>query len=95
VRSVIRSFKSKALAALWHRGDASRLDARTVAKLKLRLSRLDVAMAPAEMEAPGCYFHALKGDRQSVFSVRVTGNLRLTFRWEGTDATDVDLEDYH
>ena len=92
---MIRSFKSKALAALWQRGDASRLDARTVAKLKLRLSRLDAAVAPAEMNVPGYYFHALKGDRQTAFSVRVTGNWRLTFGWDDSDAIDVDLEDYH
>ncbi len=92
---MIRSFKSKALATLWQRGDASRLDARTVTKLKLRLSRLDAAITPAEMDAPGYYFHALKGGLQSTFSVRATGNWRLTFGWDGTDAIDVDLEDYH
>jgi len=92
---VIRTFKSKALAAFWQRGDVSRLDARTLSKLKLRLSRLDVAVTPVEMDAPRYDFHALKGDRQNVFSVRITGNWRLTFGWDGADAIDVDLEDYH
>ncbi len=92
---MIRTFKSKALAAFWQRGDVSRLDARTLSKLKLRLSRLDVAVTPVEMDAPGYYFHARKGDRQNVFSVRITGNWRLTFGWDGADAIDVDLEDDH
>ena len=92
---MIRSFKSKALAAFWQSGDAARLDARLVDKLRTRLTRLDAAVAPEEMGAPGYYFHALKGARRGQFSVRVTGNWRLTFGWDETDAVDVDLEDYH
>ena len=37
----------------------------------------------------------LVGDRKSTYSWRVTGNLRITFRFRGGDAIDVDLEDYH
>jgi proteic killer suppression protein len=92
---VIRSFRSKALTAFWNRGDAAALDSRLLAKLKTRLSRLDAAVVPTEMNAPGHHFHEPKGDRKGAFSVRVTGNWRLTFRWDGTDATEVELEDYH
>jgi len=41
------------------------------------------------------YFHALKGQEKGRFSVRVTGNFRMTFGWDGEDAIDLDLEDYH
>jgi proteic killer suppression protein len=92
---MIRSFRSKALAAFWRTGDAAKLDARIAGKLRTRLSRLDLAIAPQEMNAPGYFFHELKGARRGEFSVRVTGNWRLTFGWDGTDAVDVDLEDYH
>jgi proteic killer suppression protein len=92
---MIRSFRSKALAAFWQSGDAGRLDARIASKLRTRLTRLDLAVAPREMNAPGYYFHQLKGARRGVFSIRVTGNWRLTFGWQETDAIDVDLEDYH
>ncbi len=39
--------------------------------------------------------YALKGDRAGTWSVLVSGNWRVTFRFEGEDAFDVDLEDYH
>jgi len=44
---------------------------------------------------PGWRLHPLKGDRAGQWSVTVTGNLRITFRFEGKDALDVDLVDYH
>lgn len=37
----------------------------------------------------------LKGRDKGRYSVRVTGNWRLTFAWEDGDAVAVDLEDYH
>jgi len=55
---------------------------------------LDAAAAPEDMHLPGFHFHRLRG--QSVrYSVRVTGNWRLTFAWDESDAIQVDLEDYH
>lgn len=59
------------------------------------LTRLDVANAPREMNLPGWRFHELTGDRKGVFSITVNGAWRITFRWDGVDAVDVDLEDYH
>lgn len=47
------------------------------------------------MNLPGLFFHALKGQEKGRYAVRVTGNYRLTFAWDGDDAVDVDLEDYH
>ena len=79
----------------WNRGDGSRLSADQLAKLRVRLSRLDVAATPEEMDVPGFHFHPLKGERRGTYSVRVTGNFRLTFSWQGPDAVAVDLEDYH
>jgi proteic killer suppression protein len=47
------------------------------------------------MDIPGYFFHPLTGDRAGTYSVRVTGNWRITFRWQGQDAIAVDHEDYH
>lgn len=47
------------------------------------------------MNLPGYRFHPLKGDRRGVYAVAVSGNWRLTFRFQDDDAWDVDLEDYH
>jgi len=92
---VIRSFRSKALKRFAETGDASKLSVRNFQRVEIILARLDAAKAPEHMNVPGLYFHALKGLEKGRYSVRVTGNFRMTFGWEGEDAVDVDLEDYH
>lgn len=47
------------------------------------------------MDLPGYKLHPLKGQRLGWLSVWVSGNWRVTFRFEGTNVTDVDYEDYH
>ena len=59
------------------------------------LSRLDDGPLPNAVDLPGWKLHRLKGDRSGVWSVWVTGNLRLTFEIEGLDAANIDLIDYH
>ncbi|MEX0503403.1 type II toxin-antitoxin system RelE/ParE family toxin [Alphaproteobacteria bacterium LSUCC0719] len=59
------------------------------------LARLDAAIRPEDMNEPGLRFHALGGEMKGRYSVRVTGNWRVTFAWDGENAVDVDLEDYH
>jgi proteic killer suppression protein len=90
---MIRSFRGKPLRRFAERGDASKLSVKNADRVRLILDRLDAAKAPADMNVPGLYFHALMGVER--YSVRVTGNWRITFAWEGADAIDVDLEDYH
>ncbi len=41
------------------------------------------------------YFHSLKGQRKGEYSVRVTGNWRITWHMDGNDVVDINLEDYH
>ncbi|MGQ0663715.1 MAG: type II toxin-antitoxin system RelE/ParE family toxin [Pseudomonadota bacterium] len=40
-------------------------------------------------------FHERKGDRRGTYAMKVTGNWRITFRWQDGAAVLVDLEDYH
>jgi len=47
------------------------------------------------MSQPGLRFHALKGAAKERYAVDASGNWRITFAWDGEDAVDVDLEDYH
>lgn len=94
---MIRSFRSKRLERYWIKGDAKGLPADHLKRLTLRLTALDNAATPEEMNVPGWHFHALAGDMQGRYAVRVTGNWRLTFAWSenGPAAIDVDYEDYH
>jgi proteic killer suppression protein len=47
------------------------------------------------MGLPGLKLHPLKGGRSGTWSVTVRANWRITFRFEGKDALDVDYVDYH
>jgi proteic killer suppression protein len=47
------------------------------------------------MGLPGLALHSLKGKSQGRWAVKVSGNWRLTFAFDGHDAVDVDYEDYH
>jgi proteic killer suppression protein len=92
---MIRTFRSKALSRYWTKGDERGLRPDWRNKVRIVLSRLDVAHAPGEMNLPGLRFHALTGNLKNRFAVSVSPNWRITFAWDGEDAIDVDLEDYH
>lgn len=92
---MIRSFRSKALKRFAGTGDASKLSVPNTARVERILARLDVVRSPADMSLPGWRFHALKGKAKGRYAVDASGNWRVTFAWEGEDAVDVDLEDYH
>lgn len=92
---VIRTFKHRGLERFFNRSDYRGIPAQFAARLERMLDRLDAATKPQDMNLPGYKLHALKGDRKGVFAVWVSGNWRLTFRFEGENAIDVCLEDYH
>jgi len=92
---MIRSFRSKASSRYWTKGDERGLRPDWRSKVRIILSRLDAARVPGEMNLPGLRFHPLTGSLKGRFAVSVSPNWRLTFAWDGEDAVDVDLEDYH
>lgn len=76
-------------------GDFSKLSVPNVARVDRILSRLDAARMPQDMDLPSYRFHPLKGRERGRYAVDASGNWRITFGWDGLDAIDVDLEDYH
>jgi len=92
---VIRSFRSKALRRFAEQGDASKLSVPNVRRVGRILERLEGAIAPDDMNLPGYRFHGLKGRDRGRYAVDASGNWRITFGWDGRNAVDVDLEDYH
>ncbi len=56
---------------------------------------LDAAETIEELNLPGYRLHALVGSLKGYWSIRVTGNMRIIFRFEGSSVVDVDLVDYH
>jgi proteic killer suppression protein len=61
----------------------------------LILGRLAASTAPRDMNLPGLHLHPLKGRSKGAWAVDVSGNWRVIFRFDGTDAVDVDYIDYH
>ena len=92
---MIKSFRSRALKRFWTKGDASGLRPDWARKVERQLGLLDQAARPEDMDVVTFGFHALTGDQDGRFSVTVSRNWRLTFAFEGQDAVNVDLEDYH
>lgn len=92
---MIRSFKHKGLEKFFLKGTKSGIQAKHAARLRLILGRLNAATSPQDMDLPGLKLHELTGRRKQVWSVWVSGNWRVTFRFEGVDAEAIDYEDYH
>ena len=91
---MIRSFRSKALSRFALSGDGSKLSVQNTERVRRMLLALNDAARPEAMNLEGYRFHRLKGrdkDRYSV-SLSETG---ASFAFDGKDAVDVDLEDYH
>jgi proteic killer suppression protein len=88
-------FKHRGLRRLYKRGDRSGIRPDLLATVEDLLARLDEAATPQALNLPGYRLHRLKGDLQGFWSVTVRANWRIMFRFEGTDAFDVELIDYH
>jgi proteic killer suppression protein len=91
---VVASFRNKGLEEIYVTGKTRRIGAEYVRKCVRILQALEAATQPEDMNITGYRFHILRGKPRR-WSVRVTGNYRITFGWSGENAHDVDFEDYH
>ena len=91
---MIRSFRHSGLKKLFE-GDASRVAGNLRPRVELALSALDAAASPLELNIPGYRLHQLKGNQKGIWSIALSGNWRITFRFDHGNAHDVDLLDYH
>ncbi len=92
---MIKSFKHRGLKSFHERSDRKLLDAKQVKRIKRLLDVLDIVENVEGLNFLGNDLHQLKGNRKDTWSVGVSGNWRLTFRFDNGDAYDVNLEDYH
>lgn len=92
---MIKTFDHKGLEDFFYDGTTKGIQAKHSARLRRMLDRLDNASVVQDMDAPGYALHPLKGDLKGYWSVKVSGNWRLTFRFEDGNAYVVDYQDYH
>ena len=92
---MIRRFKHRGLKRLYERGDTSKVRADNARRIALALADLDSANKPADLDLPGYRLHRLKGSLKDYWSIAISRNWRITFRFEQGNVYDVDLVDYH
>ena len=92
---MINSFRHKGLKLLFERGDRRKVQAAHADKLERILARLEESGDVSHMALPGFSLHSLKGELAGFWSVSVSGNWRVIFRFDNGNALDVDLVDYH
>ncbi|MBP2155385.1 MULTISPECIES: type II toxin-antitoxin system RelE/ParE family toxin [Erwinia] len=92
---MIKSFKHKGLKKFFLKDDSSGIEQKLVGRIRNRLTVIDAAEKIGAIDMPGYDLHPLKGDRQEMWSVSVSGNWRITFTFIDGDAEILNLEDYH
>ncbi|MDD2746853.1 MAG: type II toxin-antitoxin system RelE/ParE family toxin [Acidithiobacillus ferrooxidans] len=93
--SMIKSFRHKGLEAFYRSGSKAGIQPDHATKLRVLLTALDAAESAEQMNAPGWRLHRLTGHYEEYWSVRVNGNWRVIFRFEGIHGELVDYVDYH
>lgn len=94
---MIRSFRhaGSGLESFYRTDRKAGIQPAHAAKLRRQLTLLDASASPQEMNVPGWHLHLLRGQLKNHWSVRVNGNWRMNFKFEGEDAVLVDYQDYH
>ncbi len=86
-------FRHKGLRRFYERGEEEAISQNHLPRVRLLLTALEHGNRPSDLGQPGFRLHPLKGSDE--WSVRVSGNWRVTFRYVDGEAVDVDLVDYH
>lgn len=92
---MIKSFRHKGLETFFRTSSKSGIQPQHAGKLRLILTLLHGVRGPADVSGPGLFLHSLVGKRAGFLSVRVSGNWRVVFRFDGTDVELVGYLDYH
>ena len=92
---MIESIQHKGLRLLFEDDNTSKLNAHLLERIREILSLLDTAETIEEMNIPGYRLHKLSGDLREYYSIKVSANYRIIFRFEAGSVFDVDYMDYH
>jgi toxin HigB-1 len=93
--SMIKSIRHKGLLQYYTEGNGARLPAQFLRKINRILDQLDAVSSVEDIQTMGSGIHALTGDLAGFWSVKITANYRIIFRFEDDSICDVDFLDYH
>ena len=92
---MIKTFKHKGLKKFFDTGSKAGIQAKHERRLRMQLAAIDTASVIEDIDLPGFQLHQLKGNRDSVWSIAVNGNWRVTFEFKDGNAYILNYEDYH
>ena len=92
---MLRTFRHRGLKLLFESNNPRGVRADQLRRIRDVLAHLDEARHPTDLDLPGYGLHPLRGDLKGHWSVTISGNWRIVFRFADGDACDVDLVDYH
>tara|TARA_B100000315_G_scaffold258442_1_gene310568 strand:+ start:1516 stop:1794 length:279 start_codon:yes stop_codon:yes gene_type:complete len=92
---VIKNYKHKGLKKLFEKGSTSGIQPQHKTRLRRILALLATSDTIQDMDLPGLSLHELKGKKRGTWSVKVSGNWRVTFQIRNGDIVEVNYEDYH
>lgn len=93
---MIKNFKDDEAQKIYQRQRSRKLpaDIQQTALRKLRMINNSVSINDLRVP-PANRLEKLSGDRAGQWSIRINDQWRVCFRWEGSDALDVEITDYH
>lgn len=92
---MIKSFRHKGIERFFKKDDARGINAKHGPRIRRILDLIEQATAVEQLDIAGMHLHPLKFDRKGEWAMTVSGNWRITFRFVGENAADLNLEDYH
>ena len=92
---MIKSFKHKGLKRYWEKNDRRGIQSQHARKVRLILDLLDAATIIDDISFPGSRLHILEPKKENLWSVTVSGNWRIVFKFKNNNAYIVDYKDYH
>lgn len=92
---MLKDSKHKGLEKFFLSGITAGIQVKHSKKLRMQLAMLNAASDVGDLDKPGWNLHPLKGNRKGIWSIKVSGNWRITFEIEAGDAHIVNYKDYH
>jgi proteic killer suppression protein len=92
---VIKSFRHRGIEKFFMTGSKAGIQPQQAVRLRILLTTLNLAASPVDMNREGWGWHPLKSPLNGHWAVKINGNWRVTFAFDGEDATLVDYQDYH
>ena len=93
---MIKSFRDRATEKVFNRIIVKKFSIQLQKLAQRKLEILDASELLSDLRIPpGNRLEKLSGDRKCQYSIRITDQWRICFRWKGGDAFEVEITDYH